>query len=328
MVLWAVAAASLVLAAALTVLRCADPSQPRLIELAALAPASIPIALVTITASGAAWIVQGKRRSGARAAACAAAAGSALLVAHLVWLAPLFLGDTASPSGPQVVVLAQNFEYGDAGALAQLARSSGAEVVVLSDLPPNQLAALRRTDLLDRYAYQVGIHPDGPDGTVILSTYPLIELARISDGADSRLVRVDAHELGGFDLVAVHMTPPYQGDSWTQEYAVMESFLGATYGADTKASVVLAGDFNATPNNAPFRRILDLGFQDGVDQVNGGYQPTWPAGAAKRQWGIGVPPLVQIDHVLVSRGLDVSGLRTVQVRGSDHLGLVVQVGRA
>ena len=316
----------MVVCVAFTALRSLDPEQPRLIELAAVAPLGIPFACIAIAAAATLWIIRAD--VGVRASRWVVAAGVVLLGLHLAWIAPFYTGSSpTTASGPEIVVLAQNFEYGNAPALAEVTADSGADLVVLSDLPPNQLEALRRTDLLDRYPYQVGLGRDGPEGTVVLSKHRLFGEALISDGGDSRLVRVTLPGAKALDLVAIHTTPPYQRDAWRHDYARVHEFLVREYGSGTKAPVLVVGDFNATQGNAPFRRILDLGFQDAADRANGGYQPTWPADGSRQLLGVPLPPLLPIDHALVSQALVVASQGTVQVLGSDHFGIVVHLSQ-
>jgi endonuclease/exonuclease/phosphatase family metal-dependent hydrolase len=92
--------------------------------------------------------------------------------------------------------------------------------------------------------------------------------------------------------------------------------------------LVAAGDFNATADHRPFRCLLarsDL--RDAVEQVNGGYQPTFDA-SGTRHWGIPLPPLVQIDHILTSAELAPVFVKTVDVTGADHRAVIAQLALA
>ena len=42
-------------------------------------------------------------------------------------------------------------------------------------------------------------------------------------------------------------------------------------------SVLIGGDFNATPDAAQFRTIVAQGYADAADQAGAGFTPTWPA---------------------------------------------------
>lgn len=103
----------------------------------------------------------------------------------------------------------------------------------------------------------------------------------------------------------------------------LEDFLSKRYGDDARRPVVMAGDFNASRDNAPFRRLLDRGFEEDMDQTNGGYQPTWPADGSRRLFGLRLPALVRIDHTLVSQALVAGRAKTIHIAESDHNGVVL-----
>ena len=83
---------------------------------------------------------------------------------------------------------------------------------------------------------------------------------------------------------------------------------------------LLAGDFNATHDHAPFRALLDRGWNDAADAVGRGLVPTFNA----LPWGEPVPP-VTLDHVLVDGDTEVLDVRVLPLPGSDHRLLVVDI---
>lgn len=74
---------------------------------------------------------------------------------------------------------------------------------------------------------------------------------------------------------------------------------------------MLAGDWNATLDHRPLRRLLGVGLRDAFTVAGHGPGFTWP------QWPR-VPPLQRIDHVLVGGGLRVRRAVTAGTPGSDH----------
>jgi endonuclease/exonuclease/phosphatase family metal-dependent hydrolase len=54
--------------------------------------------------------------------------------------------------------------------------------------------------------------------------------------------------------------------------------------------------------------------------VGAGWNPTYPA----QGW---IPPLIAIDHVLVSEDLTATAYRTVPVPGTDHRGVLATVAQ-
>ena len=83
------------------------------------------------------------------------------------------------------------------------------------------------------------------------------------------------------------------------------------------AAVIVAGDFNSTPDMRQFRDLLTNGYRDCANQTGAGFAPTFPS----RTWH---PPLITIDHVL-TRQAACSSIRTLYVRGSDHRSLLATV---
>jgi endonuclease/exonuclease/phosphatase family metal-dependent hydrolase len=92
--------------------------------------------------------------------------------------------------------------------------------------------------------------------------------------------------------------------------------------ARTERPEFMLGDFNATVDQRPFRRILEAGYRDAAEQAGSGWQPTWPVRGTARPFGLPLPPSVAIDHVLVGDGLVATSTETVVVGGTDHKSLL------
>jgi endonuclease/exonuclease/phosphatase (EEP) superfamily protein YafD len=316
--------------ALLAYLRAATPSNPRAIELVALSPLAFPLAGFGLIC---ALVVVPLTRGWGRKAALAVAALTALAAAiSFSWIAPLYVGKRPSGQGKaSLIVMAQNLEYGAPQAITSKTLDAGVDVLIVTDAPAPSVLQLAAGEMRQALPYHVGVGEHGPNGSVVLSRYPLTEVALISDGGDSRVVTVHTPELGNVDIVALHPTPPYQEGAWAADYERITSDLRHRYAATAGTStrpVVIAGDLNATLDHAPLRSIQALGFADAVDQLNLGFKPTWPAPGSVRRAGISVPPFVQIDHILTSPALMIATLTTFHCDGADHLGVLAEVQRA
>ena len=81
---------------------------------------------------------------------------------------------------------------------------------------------------------------------------------------------------------------------------------------------ILAGDFNATLDHAEFRRVLDRGYEDAADELGDGLRATWPANGR-----LTLP--VTIDHVLADERCGVRDLEVIDLPGSDHRAVLVEL---
>ena len=312
----------------LTVPRLGDPTSKLGLQLVALTPLGLIAAIVLLgTAAIAAVLTRGRLRV---LGLVLAALGALGVVAHLMWLAPLYVGTapTAEP-GPPLVVLTQNLEGADVNELAREVEARGVEVLVLSDVSEHQGLVVAATTI-PRDLPHVLFTGGGP---TVYSKYPMTEEVATSPDESAavsrpfRSVQIATPSLGTIRLVAVHPAPPYHTAAWADDYRRTAGLLENRATADPLPTI-LAGDLNATLDHAPLRRIEALGYTDGVVQTNGGFRPTWPAPGSVRKFRVSVPPLVQIDHVMVSDQLVVTATSTVTIPESDHLGVLASVQRA
>lgn len=306
-------AGSLVLAA----VRVADPGARRLIELASLSPLGLPLAGAALLAS-----LLLARPRGARVVAAVAA--TSLLAVHAWWLAPLYVGERPSGGSASLVVLAQNFEYGEAGALLDLVRDEDVDVLVLTDASSARIDPLLAAGIEELLPHSAGI---GEGGAVVLSRLPVTSTELLYEESESRLVELDVPGLGAVTIAAVHTRPPYDPDAWRRDHEQVRTALAAVR-ADADRAVVVAGDLNATLAHAPLRRLADLGLSDSAVQANAGWSPTWPSGSRERRLGLTVPTFAAIDHVLTSPRLVATSSRTVTVPGADHRAVLATVSVA
>ncbi|MCA9506299.1 MAG: endonuclease/exonuclease/phosphatase family protein [Spirochaetaceae bacterium] len=127
------------------------------------------------------------------------------------------------------------------------------------------------------------------------------------------------------DLVNVHFQAPHAMRPfppplvrWRQVRGLERYF--AENPSDTRAIV---GDYNATPSWPLYRRMMRR-FEDGAVQVarrqGRRVEPTWGPSAESRR-------LFRIDHALVA-GLEVSSFRVLDIPGSDHSGILLDVAPA
>lgn len=307
----------LVPAATLTVLRLWRPWWELGIQAVAFTPLAIPLyaaALVLLLARTA--VAPPRRRWGSATFVVAL-----LLALHAWWQAPAFTGDPreAAADATPVTVLTLNLWHGQTGGLkvVQAARRSDADVLVLEEIRPKELGVMENGGIAEDWPYRVGSTDVDIAGTMVFSRFPLTEVEQLPTRLGGWSMTVAAPD-APWRLVAAHVTSPVDAGEWRGDHAAV---LAAAEGAD-----LVVGDLNATRDHRPVQRLEALGLRDAAELLNTGWQPTWPAHDEFRLAGwLSVPPLVQIDHVLVGPDVAPESLETLTIEGTDHLGLVAVV---
>ena len=306
----------MVLIAALIVAGCAVVSGARLVgvsrsplpQLAALAPWTIfgwAAALVLLAAARSWWF---------------AAVVLILLIVQVSWVWPTRAAQAAAePRAEAVVVrvMTVNAFVGaaDADQMIRIARADQVDLLVVEEVLPD-LAAGLSAGLGDELPHLVRSDPETASGTMIWSRWPIHPIEP-SLGAGRQIARALLHVPGAVPLTVtgVHTMSPGHGRiaGWAGDLDVLVRASARTTGAH-----LLLGDFNATRDHQPFRRLLATGLVDAAETMR--TRPwrgvTWPA---NKRW---LPAAVRLDHVLVTpSSVGVRAVRVVPIAGSDHRGI-------
>jgi len=238
---------------------------------------------------------------------------------HASWLAPLFVPDDRPATTRPFTLMSLNLYNGGADSAEVVAQAQQADVVILIEATPEGLRALKPLGWDAMFPYSVGDLKDIVSDTSIYSKFPLSKgtlLGRTSFQQWQAAVQVP--ELGTIQLFAVHPCNPYCGSGrWASEHADLRRRIQPLSGGP----VVVAGDFNAVDDQGPLQRLRSDGLRSGADLTGAGWMPTYPANRS-------FPPLLPIDHVLVSPRLTVTSIRSFAVTGSDHRGLLATIAGA
>jgi endonuclease/exonuclease/phosphatase (EEP) superfamily protein YafD len=311
-----VAAATLVPSLVLTACRIFTPSARVLV----MATAFVPFAVVGYAVAAAAWWLARRSRDGARRPWSHAVLAVALagLVLHVSWLVPSYVGAHAS-GRPDLVVMTSNLRLGwaDVTAVGRVAAAQHVDLLVVEEVTPTVAASM--TGLRERFPYVAGQPAPGAWGTMVFSRYPLTSVTRLPVSKGTWQMRVQAPT--PFWFVGVHTAQPLSDAvSWRTDHARLLAAARELHGA-----VLLAGDFNATLDLRPMRRLLGSGFSDAGRQANAGWQPTWPGdgdAVGSLPFGLG---LMTLDHVLTDRDYSAISTSTYEVPYSDHRALVARL---
>lgn len=250
-----------------------------------------------------------------------AAAAAVLLIVALAVQAPLFFRSArVSADAVAVRVLTVNLRMGavDAEALVATARDR-ADLLVVQELTPE--VAERLAGVESALPHRALDARPSAAGVGIWSRYPV-----------QRFSRLPGYELGMLvsslripevttevTVVSAHVVGPWPQpiDGWRREMTVLPKTLAALAKSAGAGAVIVAGDFNATHDMLPFRRLLDDGFRDAAEQSGAGLAATFPADGP-------TPAIIQIDHIL-TRNAAATAAQTVRVPGTDHLGVLAEV---
>jgi endonuclease/exonuclease/phosphatase family metal-dependent hydrolase len=312
---WAVAAILAVPAVTLTVVRLTEPQRAWLIKLESLTPlALVPYALLLVWLAG--WALPHRRRAWVLVVPLAG------LAMHVWWLSPLYVGPNPPPSAAArpLVVMTGNLDLGRADGTAVVAAATAArvDVLVLEEVTPGELATMNRAGLSELLPHHAGSAAPDDVGTMVFSRDRLGHAGPLPAVARSWQVTVQAPD-GPVLLFAVHGHTPNDPAAWHRTLDTIDAL------AVEEHPGLVVGDFDATLDQRPMRRLATDGFRSVTELANEGWQPTWPSNGLFHVFGLPLPMLVQIDHVLVGSRMAAMSSHTVAIPGTDHRALVATV---
>jgi endonuclease/exonuclease/phosphatase (EEP) superfamily protein YafD len=238
-----------------------------------------------------------------------------LLTLQLIWIMPVFVPNPRPVDSRPFTVMSLNTKLGGANVDQVRRQAQRADVVVLVEVTPGAYWSLRSA-LAERFP---NIVPAGiPTGTqsVILSRYPLTETRELRSENPQWSAATTIPGVGPVNLIAAHPCNPLcGGEHWRKEHTALRH---RAEDLDRRPEVI-AGDFNATDDQVPMRKLVDHGFVSAADITGAGWMPTFPSDSRI------FPPLINIDHVLVNHRLTALSISTFRVDGTDHLGLLARL---
>lgn len=307
----------LVPAGALTVARIVQPPGGAWVRLVAFTPYAFALYATALVLLVVAWSrSRGPWRPVTGTCTLVAVAG---VVMHGFWLAPAYVG-SAEPaaSGDRLRVMTANLMLGQAAPsqVVEVAVEEDVDVLVLQEVDDRSLARMRAAGLDDVFAHSAGEPAAGASGTVVLARRPVRQVTALDTGFGGYQVVVE-----GVTLLAVHPRPP-TGDvqDWTEDHRTIRR---AAHERATPTMIV--GDLNATTDHRVVRELIGRGYRDAATEAGSRWQPTWPADGEMRLFGVPVPPMLALDHVLVNDALHAVRTESVSVDGTDHRALLAEV---
>lgn len=252
------------------------------------------------------------------------AAVAALLTAVAVAVQlPLFVG-SEKPAGNTVPVrvMTANVSEGQADPVALAAAiRDGADIVMFQELTPDLVRALTQEGMGSVFPHQLTDARNYAEGVAIWSRYPIGQSSRLPDfplGLVTAAIQVPG-VARDVTVALVHVSGPWPQpiDAWHDEMTRLPDRLERIATKAGSAALIVAGDFNATHDMGPFRKLFRNGLRDAAEQSGAGFTNSFPADAT-------FPPVIGIDHVL-TRNSTADAVQTFRIPGSDHLGLQATV---
>jgi endonuclease/exonuclease/phosphatase (EEP) superfamily protein YafD len=223
-----------------------------------------------------------------------------------------FGDDTVSAAGhPTLLVLAANVHHGgaDPAGVMRLVDELRPDVLTVEEYTPGFGRRMAAAGLGKRLPYHVVAPGHSADGTAIYSRLPLRPLPIVGDFR-FKMSRAEATLPGGgkVRIVAVHPIPP-RYSAWVGEW---EEVLASLPSGGHGVPWLLAGDFNGTFDQAPFRELVGRGYRDAGVAAGKGLDATFPATGGL------LPPPITIDHILADERWGIVEYEVEPLPNSDH----------
>jgi endonuclease/exonuclease/phosphatase (EEP) superfamily protein YafD len=241
-----------------------------------------------------------------------------LIAAPLVVSRPAASGvtDVSADDGVPVRLAFVNVFYGndEYRRVLDFVRTEQPDAIVFAEVDADWLRELNA--LKKDYPNAYGTRGKDGRGLLLLSRLPMEKpaVAAVSNEAEPALGVTLSVQGKPLHLLGVHATWPFDFRSKTSRDEQLAELAAAAQA--TPRPLVILGDLNVSPFSSHFQTLLRAGNLESA--ASGfGWQPTWP--------NFMPPAGIQIDHALVSPGVQVRNFRRGPRVGSDHLPVVVDL---
>lgn len=245
------------------------------------------------------------------------------LIANSIPIADLYLSlkDVESPRSTTISILNVNTEYQHNDRydlLEQLIQKRNPDVLAIIEANKKWIDAIKPTT--NRYKYQKVVIV-GP-GMALFSKFPIehCDVRYFGKSHHPRILATLLVDQSRVQVVLAHPTTPKSPSGYAErskELLLLRDELNSF-----SSPKVLIGDLNCGPWAADFHDLLGAGLHD--SEKGFGPQPSWPARNGRVYEYFPIPPMVPIDHVLVSDEFQILKRQTDMSIGSDHLPVFVE----
>lgn len=238
--------------------------------------------------------------------------------------------DSSFPSAPRVSggkpkvisLLNYNTEFqhnNNYKSFEALLRQHQPDLLVLTEVDSTWLTAI--SDATKVFPYSKTVIAGA--GLAMFSKYPIgkSEVRYFGKSHHPRIFAQLTFPTYKLNLVLVHPPTPQEEARFLERN--QELSLIASEIKELSGPTILVGDFNCGPWSKPFAELLKSDLKD--SEQGFGPQPSWPARVGRVVERLAVPPIVPIDHVLVSRDIKVLCRTAGPAIGADHLPVFVKL---
>ena len=217
--------------------------------------------------------------------------------------------------------------------LVEILRQSGADIIGVQELAPDQGAAIAAL-LCDDYPHQV-LHPAGIPGKGLISRFPVreTELLELHPGRPD-LQAVVAAPGGDLTVIVAHPPPPRIGRNRIRQTALTDRQISAIAAVATRGQpTVLLTDCNRVGWQAAYRQLRQSGLIDAFGTAGRGTGFTLPtrlSHLAYRGHPLGqmpLPPMLRVDYVWHTMHFRALASWIGGNVGSDHLPVLAELVR-
>ena len=260
--------------------------------------------------------------------------GAIVVVLSIPLFLPKLIPDPSrhhTTNGPSFSVALANLYFDNPepdDAINQLIEAN-ADILVMTELSVDLLDRFDRLGGAQRYPSRV--HPEPVEGEYAVGIFSQTELqsARVEQHGDLQLIAATwvgiRDSLGtsgerepaadqGIEVRAVHPDAPSTRvgfTRWRHQLRELRKLL-----QDLDGPAIVLGDLNAGTFQVPYERLLSRRFRDAHAVLGKAVKPSWGIAPWLPRW---VPTLVaRLDHLVISREIQVRSLEDLDPVGSDH----------
>ncbi|WP_433369368.1 endonuclease/exonuclease/phosphatase family protein [Actinoplanes sp. CA-142083] len=248
----------------------------------------------------------------------AASVALAVVLLFALLVVPRAIPGGRGPStGVRLNVMTSNMLFGgaDAEQIVGLVREHDIAVLAVQEFTTDGKQALAKAGLEELLPYTSFADEPGASGSGVYSRYPIAGAGhhRVGGGFLQAYGTVQPPHAAPILVESAHPRAP----SDLSLNRVWRSDLAAEPGTGPDGTPrILLGDFNATLDHAPLRRLIARGYRDAGAATGRGLTATWPYFAHR---GI---PWVTLDHVLVDKRIGVRDMSVHRITDSDHRAVI------